>query len=457
SAISQNRQATPHVEQRSATTSVEPEPPLTRSRAARLAQQANVSSASHSVTESPHVSPSPKPSVSPSSPREFEIVASPTPSKTPELPLEPTSGFDTPKAQLTADDEDEEPLPAGPSSGIEMSIDSVSSRVTPPPAVGSRPRLFGNVAESVTGSQWSNPFYYHSPRPAASRAHTYSPRSEVLNKTLSRFFNEKGGAALSKQEMQDCMRIMQENMTTSDKSDQTALEQSSHSISGMATDSGDPTTPPQVGSGVATSSPRRYSTASPVIVTGKRIKTQSYLGAGFSPRSNPYSQRLIRDRLRRSSRPSRRSFRATMGAQPTHKAVIESTAQGLPSMNTPSSATMALHGTKNQSVTFPDFTDKQSTTLINTSASSRLSTPLKSPQRTPPSAVQPRSSHPSLTSLKLLDIIKDMPLPGTGFQPSSVSSVSTPKAKAISTPSAYTRISRTTPHDENPLINPYAL
>ncbi|KAJ1653124.1 hypothetical protein IWQ61_006691 [Dispira simplex] len=445
------------VKQRSATTSMESDPPLTRSRAALLAQQAIVSSPSDTTAEFPRVSPSPKPSVSSSFPGEFETLVSPTSSKTPELPVEPINGFDTPKAQLTADDEEEEPLPVGPSSGIEMSFDSESSRATPPPAVRSRPRLFGNMAESISGSQWSNPFYYHSPRPIASRAHTYSPRSEVLNKTLSRFFNEKGGAPLSKQEVQDCMRIMQESMATPDESDRAVLRQSSHSTSGMTAVAGNSTPPPRAGSGGSISSPRRYSTASPVIVTGKRIKTQSYLGAGFSPQVNPYSQRLARNRLRRSSRPSQRSFRTTMGTQPIRMSDIESAPRDFSSIEAPSLATMALHGVKSQNATLPDFTDRQSTPLTNTGTISHLSTPFKSPQRTLTSAAQPRSSHPSLTSLKLLDIIKDMPLSGTTFQPSLVPSVSTPKTKATSTSSAYTRISQTTPHDENPLINPYAL
>ncbi|KAJ1924780.1 hypothetical protein IWQ60_004974 [Tieghemiomyces parasiticus] len=177
----------------------------------------------------------------------------------------------------------------------------------------------------------TQPAVFHSPRPAKVQMHNYSPRSEVLNKTLARFFEEKGGDPLSREELQDCLRIMRHSSATSPP--RAAGERPLPASGPLATATTNanattpwgphpssamgesPSPPPSLRSSSVTAevpaspsstrSTRRYSALSGPLLnesdlapaqqakanslaSPNRRRTLGYAGSGFSPRAKPY-------------------------------------------------------------------------------------------------------------------------------------------------------------------------
>ncbi|RKP37211.1 hypothetical protein BJ085DRAFT_38563, partial [Dimargaris cristalligena] len=353
--------------------------------------------------------------------------------------------FGTPKPHWGSDDmrispepepepvPEPEPSPVRPVTSVDMFVQTEPEDVIPLP----QRRVFSRSNSSML---------FHSPRPAKLQMSHYSPRSEVLNKTLSRFFDEKGGQPLSRNELQHCLRIMQES--ADDESAITSPSRVPNSVVPAAQPkrvlepevaapsalpaSPEPTAAPSANRrnslvSIASSTETRYSAALPTVVTGKRQRTQNYLGAGFSSQAKPYQHRVHRYSSAPASARASRGFRPLLpsGSQAFLKSIVtagQHVDQAPPSvsLDVSDAPPVSQPPPVTQSPTVNPPTVTRSFTFAGSRAAELTSRPqaipvvASSPPRvapaTPPAQVTTSvAPSASLTSRKLLGIISDLP------------------------------------------------
>ncbi|KAJ1975044.1 hypothetical protein H4R35_003329 [Dimargaris xerosporica] len=409
-----------------------PSPPLTRSRAAQSAasatkgkpptppRQNTQETTPESVDQPPPAGPEPDSIPVPEldSTETIQAQATPSPARqsTPAIGeaspvIAPVQGFSTPRADPLELDEATLPLP------------EALRPVTPP----------DHLAPSQGRSRPSTP--PRSPHPLRRAPHTpkadprsnHSPHAETVNRSLSKFFRDKGDVPLTSEELQRCIQVISAN-TDSNKLGpsvapppaMTSLGQRTpfqetrqrlslasqqarrfESIQALATPPRQSNMPSSAASIASTrrnsvqstetaKSVSKYSVTSAVILTTKKRKVHQYLGPGFSPQTKPYSPRASR------YRGSARAYRTRHGLLGSQTKPL---LQSIVSAAEHQAAEAAMPAT-----------DRVSTSPLNQASKRWNPTTPSSPQlKQTLSQDTAGATPPSRTARKLMDILGEIP------------------------------------------------
>ncbi|KAJ1984036.1 hypothetical protein H4R34_000898 [Dimargaris verticillata] len=415
-----------------------PSPPLTRSRAARSA----VSPASKCrpptpprkpaqettpkpVDQLPSPSPAalePEPETEPTA--TAQVQATPSPVHRPaqsigeaSLVIAPTQGFSTPRADPLDLDE------------TVLSLPELPKPVTPP----------DHIVPPRGQSQASTP--PRSPHPPRRAPHTpktelrsnHSPHAETVNRSLAKFFRDKGDVPLTSEELQRCIQVISANTdsnelepsvapppTMAHVGQRTPFQETRQRLSmasqqvrrfepihALATPPRQPKVSSSASSAASTrrnsvqstetaKSASKYSVTSAVILTTKKRKVHQYLGPGFSPQTKPYSPRASR------YRGSARAYRTRHGllgsqAKPLLQSIVSASEHHV--------AEAAMPAMDRAST----FDGASTSPLSQTSMRWNAATPSTSGLEHTPSKDMASATPPSRTARKLMDILGEIP------------------------------------------------